>query len=99
MQTIKSVSRGRWPTDHDGPRFAWYEPLAPGDAFARAVEFVLADPRLFLNTSSDARLLDATLQAAADHDGTAPDAVALERDRVEQGITPLFDGGALESVG
>ena len=99
MQTIKSVSRRRWDGSYDGPKFAWYEPLAPGDAFARAIEFVLADPRLFLNTSSDARLLDATLQAVAAHDGTAPDAAHLERDRAEQGIIPLFDGGALESVG
>ena len=99
MQTIKSVSRRRWDGSYDGPKFAWYEPLAPGDAFARAIEFVLADPRLFLNTSSDARLLDATLQAVAAHDGTAPDAAHLERDRVEQGIIPLCDGGALESVG
>ena len=98
MQTIKSVSRRRWSADHDGPRFAWYEPLPAGDAFARAIEFVLADPRLFLNTSSDARLLDATLAAARAHDGSPPDAAQLERDRDEHGITPLFDGGALEGV-
>ncbi|MEM9467352.1 MAG: aldo/keto reductase [Actinomycetota bacterium] len=98
MQTIKSVSRRRWAADHHGPRFAWYEPLAVGDAFTRAIEFVLADPRLFLNTSSDARLLDATLQAVARHDGSAPSASALERDRDEQGIVPLFDGGELEGV-
>lgn len=99
MQTIKSVSRRRWPVAYDGPRFAWYEPLAVGDAFDRAIEFVLADPRLFLNTSSDARLLDATLRAVIDHDGTPPDAARLERDRAEQGITALFDGAALEGVG
>ena len=99
MQTIKSVSRRRWDGSYDGPKFAWYEPLAPGDAFARAIEFVLADPRLFLNTSSDARLLDAILQAVAAHDGTAPDAAQLERDRAEEGIIPLFDGDTLESVG
>ncbi|MEM9202254.1 MAG: aldo/keto reductase [Actinomycetota bacterium] len=99
MQTIKSVSRRRWAPEYDGPRFAWYEPLSPGEAFRRAIEFVLAEPRVFLNTSSDARLLDATLAAMAGHDGSAPDPSELERDRAEQGIIPLFDGDALESVG
>ena len=98
MQTIKSVGRRRWAPDHDGPRFSWYEPLPIGDALRRAVEFVLADPRLFLNTSSDARLLDATLEAVAGHDGSAPDESALERDRAEHGITPLFDGAVLERI-
>ena len=60
---------------------------------------MLADPRLFLNTSSDARLLDATLEAVAAHDGSYPDRATLERDRAEQGIVPLFDGDALEAVG
>ena len=39
------------------PRFAWYEPLTDPAAIGRAVRYVLADPRLFLITSSDARLL------------------------------------------
>ena len=52
LQTIKSVARRRW--DDTDPHFSWYEPLAPGDALRRAVEFVLADSRLFLNTTSDA---------------------------------------------
>ena len=98
MQTIKSVSRRRWSPDHDGARFSWYEPLPPGDAFRRAVEFVLSDPRLFLNTSSDARLLEATVAAAQGHDGSTPEPAELEYDRDEHGITPLFDGDLLERI-
>ena len=50
---------------------------------------MLARPGLFLNTSSDATLLEMLLQAAA-----APrqqvDIEALQKDIVEHGIEPLF---------
>ena len=96
LQTIKSVARCRW--DDTDPHFSWYEPLAPGDALRRAVEFVLADPRLFLNTTSDARLLPAVIEAAQRFDGRAPDAELLAQDRAEHGIVSLFDGGVLEGT-
>ena len=96
MQTIKSVARRRW-NDDDG-HFSWYEPIEAGDALRRAVEFVLADPRVFLNTTSDARLLPAIIEAAQQFDGRAPDAALLAQDRVEHGIVSLFDGGALEGT-
>ena len=56
VQTIKSIARGRW-TDSARPHFSWYEPLTDPEPIGRAVRFVLADPQLFLNTTSDARLL------------------------------------------
>lgn len=96
LQTIKSLSRGRW-ADPSTPHFSWYEPLAPGDALDRAVAFVLAEPDLFLNSSSDARLLRATCEAAADT-VSPPDRDRLARDRDELGITPLFDGDRLEVI-
>ncbi len=89
-QTIKSIARGQW-LDPDAARFSWYEPVQEPDALRRCVEFVLADPRVFLNSSSDARLLRPILQAAADHDGSAPEPSQLGRDREELRITPLFD--------
>lgn len=52
---------------------------------------------MFLNTSSDARLLRSTLEAAALYT-SAPDAHALEADRQAHAMTPLFDGGALEVI-
>lgn len=97
MQTIKSVARRRW-SDPENPHFSWYEPIEEPDAFRRAIEFVLATPDLFLNTSSDARLLQATFDAAAGFDGTAPDPTLLTRDRAELAITPLFDGDRMEAV-
>jgi aryl-alcohol dehydrogenase-like predicted oxidoreductase len=97
VQTIKSVARRRWAPDYDGRRFSWYEPLPEGAALERAVRFVLADQQLFLNTSSDLRLLRPTLQAAGA--GSAPPAVEeLERDSIDLGLLPLFDGSDLERI-
>ncbi|MBO79261.1 MAG: hypothetical protein CMQ22_06805, partial [Gammaproteobacteria bacterium] len=67
----------------------WYRPLKDSGAVQRAVDFVLARPGLFLNTSSDATLLEMMLQVAA-----APrqevDIEALQNDVIEHGIEPLF---------
>ena len=55
------------------------------------------DPQLFLNTSSDARLLPTILEAAAAPAPRPPDD-ELDADVRAQGIEPLFDGGALERI-
>jgi aryl-alcohol dehydrogenase-like predicted oxidoreductase len=97
VQTIKSVARRRWPADHEGPRFSWYEPLPADDgALARAVRWVLADPQVFLNTSSDARLLPAILDAAeAAAEGAGPERPGGEQMRADvaaHDMRTLFDG-------
>ena len=97
VQTIKSVAKGRWTDGDTRPHFSWYEPLPAGPALARAVAFVLAQPGLFLNSSSDARLL-AAIVAAASGDLVAPDPDLLAADVVEHGMSPLFDGAALERI-
>ena len=96
VQTIKSVARRRWP-EGVGPQFSWYEPLADGDALTRAVRYVLGRPGLFLNSSSDARLLRPTLEAAA-VDGPAPTDEEMAADVERHEIQPLFDGSALERI-
>jgi len=95
-QTIKYIARRRW-ADADEPHFSWYEPIDDEGARSRATEFVLAEPDLFLNTSSDARLLAETLTLAAGERET-PTADQLARDRVEAVITPIFDGADLEVI-
>ena len=99
VQTIKSVARRRWQQDDASPHHSWYEPLADAAAIGRAVRFVLSQPGLFLNSSSDGRLLRPTLEAASAPDATvAPTGVELRRDVDVFGVEALFDGGALERI-
>ena len=95
-QTIKSAARRRW-TDDTGPRFSWYEPLSEPGALGRAVRFVLDHPQVFLNTSSDARILRATLEAATTGE-VCPRSAELAADRETHAMTPLFDGSALDVI-
>ena len=98
IQTIKSVARRRWPAEHTGPKFSWYEPLPAGPALARAVAFTLSRPELFLNSSSDARLLPAIVAAATAGPHTRPDDESLRGDADEWATSPLFDGADLERI-
>jgi aryl-alcohol dehydrogenase-like predicted oxidoreductase len=96
VQTIKSIARRRWPPGA-ARQFSWYEPLAAGDALIRAVRYVLGRPGLFLNSSSDARLLRATLEAAASG-GPPPADEEMAADVGQHEIEALFDGGTLERI-
>lgn len=97
-QTIKSVARRRWPEDHEGGRFSWYQPVPADDpALVRAVHYVLANPQVFLNTSSDLHLLQPTL-AAASQTIRRPDPAELEADASRLAMAPLFDGAELERI-
>ena len=96
VQTIKAVARRRWTPDDPSPHYAWYEPLPEGPALQRAVGFVLNDHRLFLNSSSDARLLPAILDAAEQPASVDDDTLAS--DRHQWHMTPLFDGADLERI-
>lgn len=97
VQTIKSIARRRWQDDDSTPHFSWYEPLTDAGAIARAVRFVLAEPDLFLNMTSDARLLPAVLDAAEGAlDRPSDDELAADHDAFD--IAPLFDGAALERI-
>jgi hypothetical protein len=52
---------------------------------------------MFLNTTSDARLVPMIIDTAIG-DLSAPTEDEMRADVVEQGITPLFDGQALERI-
>jgi aryl-alcohol dehydrogenase-like predicted oxidoreductase len=97
VQTIKSLARRRWADDDPRPHFSWYDPLDDTDALGRSVRWVLDHPGLFLNSSSDANLLRATLDAASTR-GPVPSDDELDADIAAQHMTPLFDGGALERI-
>jgi aryl-alcohol dehydrogenase-like predicted oxidoreductase len=101
VQTIKSIARGRWDPEV-ARRFSWYEPISDPAAIGRATRFVLANPQMFLNTTSDARLLDSVVAGAQvetpDEVIVGPDERALRADVDDFGITPLFDGAELERI-
>jgi hypothetical protein len=81
------------------PRLSWYEPLPEGEALEHAVGFVLANPQLFLVSSSDPRRLVPILDAAgARTGGRAPTTASLQADVERQAMRPLFDGAELERI-
>jgi aryl-alcohol dehydrogenase-like predicted oxidoreductase len=96
VQTIKAIARGRW-TDGTERHFSWYEPLTDGAAIGRAVRYVLSNPQMFLNTTSDARLLPLIIDAALGPLDSPPSG-ELAADVAVHGITPLFDNGPLERI-
>ncbi|MFT7475028.1 MAG: aryl-alcohol dehydrogenase-like predicted oxidoreductase [Verrucomicrobiales bacterium] len=108
VQTIKSIARRRWRSSgHDvDEQRSWYQPLRDAGAIERAMGVVLANEQLFLNTSSDARLMTEMLVAArsifqgADSTGAiaAPDEQAVRADIDAFDMEPLFDGADLERI-
>lgn len=96
LQTIKSLARRRW-NGSQGPRFSWYQPLADPEAMRRAVHWVLARDDVFLNSSSDGRLLEATLEAAS-QTIVAPAPEAMRHDTARLGVEPLFVRGVSDSI-
>jgi aryl-alcohol dehydrogenase-like predicted oxidoreductase len=97
VQTIKAIARRRWPDDHEGRRFSWYQPIENPDALGRAVRWVLGNPQVFLNSSSDARLMRAALEAAT-AGGLLPTDAELQADVDREDVHPLFDGADLERI-
>jgi aryl-alcohol dehydrogenase-like predicted oxidoreductase len=85
IQTIKSLSVGRWPGEehHSDP---WYEPLTDRGAIHDAVAWTLARPGIFLNTVSDLALLPHVLDAAH-----SPGARPSDERMDELGMRALFD--------
>jgi len=96
VQTIKSVARRRWAPEVTR-RHSWYEPLTDPGAVGRAVRYVLGRPGLFLDTSSDARLLRPVLEAAS-AGGPVPTDEEMAADVAAFDIAPLFDAGPLERI-
>jgi len=96
VQTIKAIARRRWQEEPE-QRFSWYEPLTDPDAIGRAVRYVLADEQVFLNTTSDARLVP-HIVAAAEGQLDRPTDDEMLADNETFGISPLFDGTELERI-
>jgi len=95
VQTIKSVARRRWVDQPDQMR-SWYEPLTDTAAIRSSVHWVLQNPQVFVNTTSDGELLEAVYAAAVDPQPVGDG----EMDAVvgANGMLPLFDGRELERI-
>ena len=97
VQTIKSIAKGRWPVDAGTAHFSWYEPITDDAAIGRATRWVLDHPQMFLNTTSDARLLPPIIAAASDG-VPAPSDDEMRADIEAFGVTDLFDNADLERI-
>ncbi len=89
IQTIKAIARRRWREDDDAKRFSWYAPITEPEAMRRAVHYVLGQPDLFLNTTSDATLLESILKLASETI-SLPSDEQMMADQESLGIEPLF---------
>jgi aryl-alcohol dehydrogenase-like predicted oxidoreductase len=99
LQTIKSIARRRW-TDQEGPRFSWYEPIKDPVPLRRAISWALSRDDIFLNSSSDGRLLEQTLEVAAglQSEVECPSPELMRSDIEAQSIEPLFVRGVSDSI-
>ncbi len=87
MQTIKAIARRRW----RGVKTAntWYEPLVEQEAIDLAVHWVLDEPRVFLNSAGEVRLLPSVLDAAARF-RSGPSEHAMHHMVAEYQVEPLW---------
>lgn len=99
MQTIKSVAKRRWQEGDDSPRFSWYEPYRDDGVIERAVHYVLKREGLFLNTTSDATLLNKIFAAVESfNQGVSADLEAAVAADNATDAEPLFIRGKTDDV-
>lgn len=89
MQTIKGIAARRWQDGDEEKRFSWYRPITDAGAMQRAIDYVLTRENLFINTSSDATLLEPVLKSVA-ATSSEIDLELLAEDAQRLGIEPLF---------
>jgi len=101
VQAIKSITRRRWLPGDTQPRYSWYEPVKDPDALVRVVHWLLSHTGVFLNTSSDATLLPAILEAASRFDESRErEAIEkeLQKDVQRLEMAPLFIRGVTDTI-
>jgi aryl-alcohol dehydrogenase-like predicted oxidoreductase len=89
MQTIKAITLGPWQAERPATPTTWYEPLRDERDIALAVRWVLADPRVFLNTVGDVGLLPLVLDAAS-RGGARPTNLEMDDLVARREMTPFF---------
>lgn len=91
IQTIKSLARGPLGENQKKKYNVWYDAIDSDSAIDHAVNWVLGDPDVFLNTAGDLTLLEKTL-AVADQPLERPTDAVMQEDMKKLGITSLFTG-------
>lgn len=90
VQTIKSIARRPW-EERERTNTTWYEPLQEQDEITRAVHWVLGHEAVFLNTSSDVRILPRILKAAESYSAQPADREMIELMN-RRDMRVIFDG-------
>jgi len=89
VQTIKGIARRPWQGKRT--RSSWYEPLEDPSHIALAVNWVLGNPDVFLNTTGDVDMLPCVL-AAAERLGARPSDAQMRKLAQEMEMSFIFDG-------
>ncbi|MFX1280042.1 MAG: aldo/keto reductase [Promethearchaeota archaeon] len=90
FQTIKSLARGPW-GKKERKWNTWYEPFDDQSNIDRAVHWVLNREGIFLNTSSDIRLLPKILDAASRFEKGLSDE-EMQEFSMQYHMKPIFNG-------
>src|SRR5579872_303635 len=88
VQTIKSIALRPW-WGRERSTTTWYEPLQEQADIDAAVQWVMANPNVFLNTASDTRLLPKVLDAA-ERFNTEGSSERLDEHLAALDLTPIF---------
>ena len=89
IQTIKSIARGIR-NDNSASHNVWYDPLDKQEAIDNAVNWVLGNEDVFLNTVGDIHLLRKVLKATDNYHSRPTDSIMNDMLK-EHGITSLFN--------
>ena len=91
VQTIKSIARRPWGLEAQHTANTWYEPLTEQADIDIAVQWVLSNPQVFLNTAGDIHILPKVLEAASKADYNLPQSeVPISKLATEREMASLF---------
>jgi aryl-alcohol dehydrogenase-like predicted oxidoreductase len=89
VQTIKSLTRRRW-DDRERTAATWYEPLGEQADIDLAVNWILGQPDIFLNSTGDIHVLPKVLDAADRFTGQGPTGAEMDALVARQDMKPMF---------
>lgn len=91
IQTIKSLAKWKRSEHEEAHHNTWYEPINNQQGVKLAVDWVLSNENVFLNTSGDRKLLEMILKAASEP-VQKPSEQEMKTLHDKEKIKVLFDG-------